>query len=364
MVERRSLGGTVGASGRVEKLTARCTWGIRVASSPRHGAGHMNRCLALAENLEGGVRFFLDGDFWAGRLREQGWACELESAPEQSTRAVSALQTGALRALIFDGYDLRPEDAEQAMKQGYVVHIDDGETALAAHCNINPAAEPIADSLARQDLFGLKYALLNPTFAAAHECAQQDNHNTPEGGLQVLISMGARDSKNVTSAVLDMCQGLSGLQNIRVIMGAHADHLDVVRTQIDDIDTACLVVDCQDMIAEYERADVALGAGGVSLLERLCCGLPSLIVTQSHNQLGNVKMALDAGAIGLLGTADSLDRTAVRAKIETLAHSPATLNAMCKSGLELVDGHGASRAAAQLGSFLRDYEDECSGRRN
>lgn len=318
----------------------------------------MNRCLALADSLNGGVRFFLDGDFWAVRLQELGWPYELEGSSEQSEHAVSALQTGVLQGLIFDGYDLRPEDTKRAMGQGYVVHIDDGETALAAHCYINPAAEPKAGSLARQDLFGLEYALLNPAFAAPHDRAQQDNYHIPKDGLQLLLSMGARDSKNVTGAMLKMCEGLSGLQNIRVIMGAHADHLDTVQAQIDTIENTCLVVDCQDMIAEYERADVALGAGGVSLLERLCCGLPSLIVTQSRNQSGNVKRALDAEAVILLSAIDHLDREAVQAKIEAVAHSPEILNAMRKSGLKLVDGRGAQRAATQLEGFLQEFKND------
>ncbi|MBT5109847.1 MAG: hypothetical protein HOM25_14295 [Rhodospirillaceae bacterium] len=334
-----------------------------MASSQHHGAGHINRCLALAAQLDGGVRFFLDCDFWAARLREQGWPFEVEGSPAQSDRAVAALQDGQFRGLIFDGYELLPTDAERAMTMGYVVQFDDGQfddgrfddgaAALPAHCRVNPAA---ASSPVEHELFGLEYALLDAAFAKAHEQARPDQKSTPGDGLQLLIAMGARDTKNVTAAVLDACRILPGLREIRVIMGAHADHLDAVRAQVENIDNACLIVDCRDMIAEYERADLAVGAGGVSLLERLCCGLPSLIVVQSRNQLGNVKSALDAGAVGLLGDVDTLDGNRIREEIKTFMGSNTALSNMRKSGLALVDGRGAPRVALRLGRLLKEYD--------
>jgi putative heme iron utilization protein len=315
----------------------------------------MKRCLALAGQLDGGVRFFLDCDFWAPQLREQGWPFEEEGSPEASDRALSALQSVQIRGLIFDGYELRPTDAAAAIAHGYVVHLDDGVAALPAHCRVNPAAEPGPTD---HDLFGLEYALLDAAFAKAHEQARPDRKSTPDDDLHLLITMGARDSKNITAAVLDACRSLPGLREIRVIMGVHADHLDAIRAQADSIGNACLIVDCQDMISEYDRADLAVGAGGVSLLERLCCGLPALIVTQSRNQRGNVKSALDAGAVGLLGDAGNLDGNLIRGNIEALMQSDTALPAMRTAGLALVDGRGALRAAERLGCFLKEYDND------
>lgn len=317
----------------------------------------MRRCLALAAQLDGGVRFFLDSDFWGRRLREHGCSFEIEGAPECADRALAALQAGQFHGLIFDGYDLRPGDAERAMALGCVVHFDDGVTAFPAHCSVNPTApDARSDSPVEHNLFGLEYALLDLAFAEAHERAQSGKNWTSGDGRRLLVSMGARDEANATAAVLDACGELPCFREIRVIMGAHADHLDAVEAQVKGIPNACLIVDCRDMIAEYERADLAMGAGGVSLLERLCCGLPSLIVTQSRNQLGNVKSALDAGAVGLLGDVDTLDGNRIREGIETLMQSDTALSAMCRAGLTLVDGRGAQRVALRLGHLLKEYD--------
>lgn len=333
------------------------TWGIRVASSPQHGAGHMKRCLALAAQLAGGVRFFLDCDLWAEIARQQGFSAEVEGSPHLSDRAVAALRDNRLRGLIFDGYELCKQDGLRAMGAGCVVHLDDGTAPFPAHCKINPASSPRLGELCSQRLLvGLEYALLDHSFVAAHERARVDTKINIKKGRHLLVSMGARDSKNVTATVLDACRDLDCLDGVRVILGAHADHLDAVEKQVAEIDRASLIVDCQDMIAEYERADLALGAGGVSLLERLCCGLPSLIIAQSDNQQGNVKTAMEAGAIAFLGEAEQLKPSDIRTRVETLARSETVLAEMRAAGLNLVDGRGAARAGASLKNVLEDHE--------
>jgi spore coat polysaccharide biosynthesis predicted glycosyltransferase SpsG len=333
------------------------TWGIRVASSPQHGAGHTKRCLALAAQLTGGVRFFLDCDLWAETARQRGFNVEVEGSPCLSERAVGALRDNRLRGLIFDGYELRAEDGLSAMDVGCVVHLDDGVASFPAHCKINPASSPrLGEPCSQRVLGGLEHALLDHSFVAANERARVNPKSKTKNGRHLLISMGARDSKNVTATVLDVCRDLHCLEGVRVILGAHADHLDAVQKQVAEINQASLVVDCQDMIAEYEQADLALGAGGISLLERLCCGLPSLIIAQSDNQQGNVKTAMEAGAIAFLGESEQLKPSDIRTRVETLARSETVRAEMRAAGLNLVDGRGAARAGASLQRVLEDHE--------
>lgn len=331
------------------------TWGIRTASSRQHGAGHVRRCLALAAALEGGVRFYLDDDYWSGRLAALGIDFEVEDTPCDSGQVLSAVQKDNLRGIIFDGYMLKREDCERAKQFGLAVHLDDGIVDLPAHCRINPGAIAISGiSLAPRTLAGFPYALLDSCYVSAHHRALERNL---EGcGSRLLISMGARDSKNVTGMILEACEGLPGLEEIHVLLGEQADHIDMIARKVDRTVGAKLIVDCEDMIAEYQWAQIAVGAGGVSMLERMCCGLPSFVVAQTENQNLNIRAAIDGGAIFYLGGAEQLDANIVRRNVQGLINSPTRLSGLRIAGLGLVDGLGAKRVAKVLGRVLKKYE--------
>lgn len=331
------------------------TWGIRTASSRQHGAGHVRRCLALATALEGGVRFYLDDDYWSGRLAALGIDFEVEDTSCDSGKVLSAMQKDNLRGIIFDGYMLRREDCERAKQFGLAVHLDDGVVDLPAHCRINPVAIAISDiSPAARTLEGFPYALLDSCYVSAHHRALERKF---EGcGSRLLISMGARDSKNVTGIILDACERLSGLDEIHVLLGEQADHIDRIARKVAGTAGAKLIVDCEDMIAEYQWAQIAVGAGGVSMLERMCCGLPSLVVAQTENQHLNIRTAIDGGAIFYLGGAEQLNANIVRRNLQGLITSATRLSDLRIAGLGLVDGLGAKRAAKVLGQLLKEYE--------
>lgn len=330
-------------------------WGIRVASSRRHGAGHVRRCIALAAELPERARFFLDCHLWGEALAAQGFGFEVEGSSSRSSLALSALRNGALRGMIFDGYSLRQEDAAQAMNLGLVVHLDDGVVKFPAHCRIKPGGiEAVTGDLLPRAFSGLQYALLDHAFAAAHRRAVCTEKLSLPGRCRLLISMGARDSKNVTEYALESCAGLA---EIRVVMGGQADHILPVTRAVERIEGADMIVDCADMIAEYERADLAIGAGGVSLPERMCCGLPSLVIAQSENQRHNISVAQDAGAVVFLGEAEQNNREVMRRTVRNFIDSAEKRDGVRMAGLELVDGLGARRAGIALGRLLKEFED-------
>ena len=90
------------------------------------------------------------------------------------------------------------------------------------------------------------------------------------------------------------------------------------------------------------------GAGGMSLLGRLCCGVASIVITQAENQAQNAEGAERLGAAVCAGSAGELDLEAVSALIVEFAAGGGRRARLQAAGLALVDGLGARRAAQSL----------------
>jgi RimJ/RimL family protein N-acetyltransferase len=110
-------------------------------------------------------------------------------------------------------------------------------------------------------------------------------------------------------------------------------------------------VDSHDLDQLLGEADLALGAAGVSALERACIGLPSLLTVVADNQSASAAALANEGAALLLGAAGSVSAARLRQAVQGVRACPDLLQRMSARGLALVDGRGATRVAAALASL-------------
>lgn len=96
------------------------------------------------------------------------------------------------------------------------------------------------------------------------------------------------------------------------------------------------------------EADLALGAGGVMLWERLCLGLPSLVIAAADNQRPQIDRMVEEGAIRFLGDHAGVTAHDIRTEVGELAVDTASRAEISRRGRQLVDGRGALRIAAWL----------------
>lgn len=95
-------------------------------------------------------------------------------------------------------------------------------------------------------------------------------------------------------------------------------------------------------------ADVAVGAGGVMLWERLCLGLPSLVIAAADNQRPQIDAMVAEGAIDFLGDHQAVAAAAIEQGLSALAADQGRRASMREAGRRLVDGRGSQRIAAWL----------------
>jgi spore coat polysaccharide biosynthesis predicted glycosyltransferase SpsG len=303
-------------------------WLVRVASQPQHGGGHVARCgtLAVALSAAGAeVTLQLDPDSPDARSRLQ----------RRGLRCVEEPPGGAFDGIVLDGYELIASEAPALARLAPLVVLDDfcappGGTALA----INGAADLVGDRIGETPaLLGPRYALVDPRYAAL----PPRDRTAPV--RNILVSMGRLDPDGATGRALDL------------VAAADADAaLIVVAAPRDDLAGRLgardrLVSDAPDMLPLLAEADLVIGAGGVSLLERMAAGVPSVTLVLADNQRLAVAGAARRGATLDGGRGDgAVTVTALRA---LLADGPARA-AMAAAARQTVDGQGAARVAARL----------------
>ena len=101
-----------------------------------------------------------------------------------------------------------------------------------------------------------------------------------------------------------------------------------------------------ELVRLMSSADIALGAGGVMLWERLHLGLPSIVVATAENQLPQIQTAVSANAIVFVGFHSEVSGGDLAAAVASVAGNEVLRRSLAISGRSLVDGRGTVRIAA------------------
>jgi RimJ/RimL family protein N-acetyltransferase len=135
---------------------------------------------------------------------------------------------------------------------------------------------------------------------------------------------------------------------VDVIVGAGNQHQKEIRAlcqRHENIRFHCQI----DYMAELmATADLAIGAGGTATWERLCLGLPTLVVSLADNQKA---IAEDCGKRGVqiyLGDSSDVSVPSLTGALQTVLQSPPLLTSIADQAMNMVDGKGLFRVVNQM----------------
>jgi UDP-2,4-diacetamido-2,4,6-trideoxy-beta-L-altropyranose hydrolase len=329
---------------------------FRCDASPVIGAGHVTRCLALAEALaETGwhVGFAVSSDTAAmvPAIAGGGFALhELSGAAEEEPASLRDSCPDGAALFVVDHYqrDIHFEEACRGWARQILV-MDDA-TGRQHDCDIlvDAAASdraiyadhvPVHSKL----LLGPAYALVRRAFVARRAEALRRRDGRPVE--KILISFGASDPWNVTPAALRALDRFADEVSITIAMSSRAPHLDDVRRKLRG--RMRLLLDA-DMAELMTQADLAIGAPGGSSYERAVLGLPSISVTLADNQRGIASVLAAAGAAIDAGRPDATLAVRLGWLARTLIADSAARMQRSVAAASLVDGHGWQRVLIEL----------------
>ena len=334
---------------------------FRCDASPEIGAGHVTRCLGLAEALaETGWRVaFAARRGTAAMMRATATGDfavrELADAAQDEPTALRGYCPDGVDLLVVDHYqrNIRFEEACRGWARQILVMDDatgrqhDCDFLVDAAVNDRSIYAGGVPAQARL-LLGPAYALVRRSFVAQRAAALQRRDGRPVENI--LVSFGATDPWNATSVALDALESFAEDYAITVALSSQAPHLDKVRHRLNGRAEAKLDA---DMAALMTEADLAIGAAGASAYERAVLGLPSIVVTVADNQHGIAKLFAAAGAAVDAGPFDATLVSRLGPMAQTLVDDSAARMRMTKAAAALSDGRGWQRLLAELAGETR-----------
>jgi UDP-2,4-diacetamido-2,4,6-trideoxy-beta-L-altropyranose hydrolase len=316
------------------------------AFSAQVGGGHALRCFTLAHALTRrgavcGVALDAEGSRALRGFRPSG---------------VEGLQRGELLvtakgfradAVVIDDYGLDAAAEAPLADAGLRIAVIDDLADRPHRCELLVDASygrKAADydglvPAGAQVLTGPDHALLRPDFAAARPGALTRRKGA--FGHSALVSLGLTDVGGVTAKV---ARHLSGLVPMQVVLGAGAPSLESVRA----LPGVTVHVDATDMPALIAAADIGIGGGGVSVWERACLGLPSILLILADNQAPMARALDEAGVVVAIDArADGFEPRLTTA-VERLFSDQELRCNLSQKAARLCDGLGADRVADAL----------------
>ncbi len=316
---------------------------FRVASQARVGGGHVSRCLAVARALADTVPVLMVLDPSA------------EASAARCAEAGIAATDGALDVdagwgvCVLDGYEFTAADYVYYASVAALAVFDDlGDPAAMASLVINATPGLSGDRWGEQPaLLGSRFAPIRPQFAALADRA------VPAMPGHVLVTLGRTPAHAEAERVLDAIEAARNHEfdpEVTLILPAAAEAPDSLRRIIDrPSHRISMLESVPDMVAMLAETDLVIGAGGVSLLERMAAGIPSVSIVLADNQRAAIR---GAAALGATRACELDDDSATGENLEEaiwrLASDLALRVAMARAGRDAVDDKGAKRIADAL----------------
>ena len=342
---------------------------IRADASATIGGGHVMRCLALAGALrerDAEVRFVCrahEGHL-AGLIRAEKYDCGLLAPTDTGAMwrddarktANFIEQTGPCDWLIADHYslDCHWETAMRPYAEKIMVIDDlanrrhDCDLLLDYLCIRCPEDYRSLTPPACRFLLGAAFTLLRPEFAELRPATLARRKKTSKI-RSLLVTMGGADPGNLTGAVLRQLSAADLPDNIaiNVVLGAAFPQRAEIEEAAAGLPMQTTVYAAvNDMARHIGCADLAIGAGGVTVWERCCLGLPSIMIVAAENQLINAT-ALAQESIGIT-LHPKYWSDGFHPALQQALHDRRWYNEIVSRSSRLIDGQGADRVADAL----------------
>lgn len=331
---------------------------IRADASPSIGAGHVMRCLALAQawQCNGGDSLFVCSEIPSlieERLREEGFHCErLEASP--GTKADAEMTTGigidwAATHAVVDGYPLGLLGASLRQVTQIILGIDDH--GLTGHQGVSRILDQNLGASSHHypgvhSLLGTRYSLIRREFQSIQSARTPDKHIT-----DLLIILGAGDPENQSLSIIQSLESLETTLTGTVIVGpANPNGPLIAAFTKQSRHHWSVCINPQNIPELMAETGLAISAAGSTSWELSMLGIPAILIAVADNQRLVAQNLAEAGA-AIDGT--GLSGSKLCALVRELFSDPHMRHRMSAIGMKLVDGHGPSRVVEHLtGSYL------------
>ena len=358
-------------------------WIIRADGNARIGAGHLMRCLTIAEAADREVLFLTADEESAALVRGRGFAAgvlhtdyrqpETELVPARETAGGTGTPADAdgacawdcfLRTaghtILVDSYYVTDHYLQQLQTYGRVFLMDDLQNhAYPVDGVIN--YNVFADGALYERLYAGKSVrrILGASYVPLRAQFQKTAYVPRETVRDVLLTTGGGDADNIAGAILDAVYDPQ--ITFHVLVGRFNPHFADWTARAARQTNIRICYDVQDMVQLMAQCDLAITAGGSTVYELCAVGVPLICFAYAENQEALAAYLRETDTAGSAG-AWHREREACLAQIrqcfQTLREDSGARERYSARERALVDGLGARRLAQALFAETEESDGE------
>lgn len=336
--------------------------GIRVDGNSHIASGHIMRCISIASALREQKQeciFIVSDDEAVELIKKNGFSViilegrwdKLEVELEELLRVVSQYKIGKI---LIDSYYVTNNYLARLKQESKVIFIDDLEKEIyEADLIINYSF--FCDQVAygekykykdTQLLIGAKYAPLRNEFLLQRSKLNKVIND-------ILITAGGSDPYNIIIKLINEIRVDYKLKdcNLHVVTGKFYSYIEELEALQRENKNIIIYKNISNMAEIMSKTDIAISAGGTTLLELCCLQVPTVSFAFVDNQLNSVNYYATQGIIATGGDIRQQEEQAIN-KIITEVRSlyeDYKQRALIRERMSLVtDGKGTQRIAEQI----------------
>jgi len=342
---------------------------IRVDAQTKIGAGHLMRCLALAQawKKQGSRVTFItacENESFKDRISDEGFELIPIEKPHpdpddlSSTLEVLSAMSHQLSAtspwLVLDGYHFTPDYQKTIRENGCrllviddMAHLDHYHANILLNQNIHASSLHYSYDRDTVKLLGCEYVLLRSEFSKYQDWRRE----IPAKANKILVTMGGSDLDNVTLKVIRALNNLNDPDlEVKVVAGPANPNINSLENELHlSPFTFHLLRNVHNMSELMAWADVAVSAGGSTCWELAVMGLPATLIVTGDNQKDIVADLNEIGVATGLGWFSELSAINISRALRSLINDKEIRKKMSLLGIELIDGEGFLRVINAMG---------------
>ena len=229
------------------------------------------------------------------------------------------------RLMVIDDLANRRHDCDLLLDQNFGRHEQDYKGIVNSDCQL---------------LIGPHYALIRPEYVTYRKTLRERDGQVN----RVLVFFGGSDPDNMTGLALHALSK-TDLRHLQVdlVIGANNQHREKLEKQAQQRLNTRIYGPRPHLADLMAQADIAIGASGATTWERMCLGLPTVVVSIAENQKPASEALFEAGLIEYAGHFSDIKQDQLVETLRLLCESAKKRANVSVYNKLLVDGLGSSR---------------------
>ena len=253
--------------------------GIRVSTEASSGRGHFQRCLNIRRYIDEKVYWFIDDQSSFIKNKIPNFDDVLIEKDRNNFLVLKKfIENKHINCVLIDSYHINVTEVYNINLNLPIIALIDTNMKIKADLLVNPQPIDLELNDDIKYLYGPKYAPIDSKFF--------NNKNNKFNKNKILISFGSYDSFgisiNVIKAVKNILSSNSSKLDVVILLGKDSLIINEIRALIKNIKNFQLVIESNNIGNIYNECNIAIGAPGLSYMERLASGIPNILIPQNN----------------------------------------------------------------------------------